>query len=44
MIGTTSSSFGYHRPAENGRDIGWYGTLGLLLACVGVLIASGFMG
>jgi hypothetical protein len=44
MTGTTHSSFESFLPAESGRDVSWYGTLGLLAACIGVLIAAGFMG
>jgi hypothetical protein len=31
-------------PARSERDAGWYGTLGLLAACLGVLAAASFMG
>ena len=38
MTGTTSSSaFEYTRPVQGGRDASWYGTLGLLAACLVVL-------
>jgi hypothetical protein len=45
MTGTTySSTFDYPRPVQGGRDASWYGTLGVLAACLGVLIAAFFMG
>ncbi|MHB1561469.1 MAG: hypothetical protein ACYC61_28810 [Isosphaeraceae bacterium] len=39
-----SSSFGLYRPAQSDSDATWYGTLGILVACVGLLIVSGIMG
>lgn len=39
-----SSSFGLDRPAQSGRDASWYGTLGILVACLGLLIVSGIVG
>lgn len=46
MTGTTYSSSDsfYFRPVQGGRDVSWYGTLGLLAACVGLLVAVGLMG
>jgi len=45
MTGTTySSTFDYPRPAQGGRDASWYGTLGVLIACLGVLVAAFFVG
>jgi hypothetical protein len=45
MIGTTqTSAFGYSRPAQGGRDVSWYGTLGVLAASIGVLVAAFFGG
>jgi hypothetical protein len=44
MTGTTHSSYEYVRPVDSGHDASWYGTLGLLAACIGVLIAGAFMG
>ena len=44
MTGTTPSSFEYFRPVDNGHDLSWYGTLGLLVACIGVLVAASFVG
>lgn len=44
MTGTTSSSYEYLRPVDSGRDVTWYGTFGLLAACLGVLLAAGLMG
>jgi len=45
MTATTySSSFDDPRPAQNGRDASWYGTLGILAACIGVLVAASFVG
>jgi hypothetical protein len=41
---TTSSTFGNYQPVQGGRDASWYGTLGLLVACLGVLVAASFMG
>jgi hypothetical protein len=44
MAGTTSSpTFEYPRPAQHERDVTWYGTLGLLAACLG-LLATVFLG
>lgn len=39
-----SSSFGLYRAAHCDRDASWYGTLGILVACLGLLIVSGIMG
>ena len=44
MTGMTHSPYEYFRPVESGRDVSWYGTLGLLAACLGVLVAAGFLG
>jgi hypothetical protein len=44
MTGMTHSSYEYFRPAESARDVSWYGTLGLLAACLGVLVAAAFLG
>jgi hypothetical protein len=44
MTGTTHSSFEYFRPAESDRDVSWYGTLGLLAACIAMLIAATVLG
>jgi hypothetical protein len=45
MIGTTqTSAFEYSRPAQGGRDVSWYGTLGVLAASLGVLVAAFFGG
>jgi hypothetical protein len=44
MTGTTHSSVPNFRPADRGRDVSWYGTLGLLAACLGLLVAAGFVG
>jgi hypothetical protein len=45
MIGTTqTSAFEYPRPAQGGRDVSWYGTLGVLAASIGVLVAAFFGG
>ena len=46
MIGTTqtSAAFEYPRPAQGGRDVSWYGTLGVLAASIGVLVAAFFGG
>jgi hypothetical protein len=45
MTGTTySSTFDYPRPVQSGRDAGWYGTLAVLAACLGVLVAACFVG
>jgi hypothetical protein len=44
MTATTSTStFEYTRPARRERDVTWYGTLGLLAACLG-LLATVFFG
>jgi hypothetical protein len=40
---TTSSTFGHSRPVQGGRDVSWYGTLGILAACLGVLAAAFFV-
>ena len=40
---TTPSTFGSYRPVQGGRDASWYGTLGILAACLGVLIAASFV-
>ncbi len=39
-----SSSFGLYQPAQGGHDTSWYGTLGILVACLGLLIVSGIVG
>jgi hypothetical protein len=45
MTGTTySSTFDYPRPVQGGRDASWYGTLAILAACLGVLVAAFFVG
>jgi hypothetical protein len=45
MIGTTQiSAYEYPRSEKGGRDLSWYGTLGVLAASVGVLIAAFFGG
>ncbi len=45
MTGTTSSSaFGYPRPLQGDRDASWYGTLGLLAACLVLLASVSFIG
>jgi hypothetical protein len=44
MTGTTHSNFEYFRPVESGHDVSWYGTLGLLAACLGMLVAVSFLG
>ena len=44
MTGMTHSSYESIRPAESGHDVSWYGTLGLLAACLGLLVAAGFLG
>jgi hypothetical protein len=44
MTGMTHSSFESIRRVESGRDVSWYGTLALLAACLGVLVAAGFLG
>ncbi len=45
MASTTSSStFEYPRPAQCERDVTWYGTLGLLAACLGLLATLSFGG
>jgi hypothetical protein len=44
MTGTNLPSFDFYRPIDSSRDASWYGTLGVIVACLGVLIASGFMG
>lgn len=48
MTGTTYSSSDsfYTRPVQSqgARDVSWYGTLGLLAACVGLLIAVSLVG
>jgi hypothetical protein len=41
MIGTTqTSAFEYPGSAQGGRDVSWYGTLGVLAAAIGVLVAA----
>ncbi len=45
MTGMThSSTFHYTRPVQSERDAGWYGTLAVLAACLGVLVAAFFVG
>ena len=45
MTGTMSSStFEYPRPAQRERDVTWYGTLGLIAACLGLLATVSFGG
>jgi hypothetical protein len=45
MIGTTqTSAFGYSRSTQGGHDVSWYGTLGVLAASIGVLVAALFGG
>ncbi len=45
MIGTTqTSAFEYYRPVQHGHDVSWYGTLGVLAASIGVLVAAFFAG
>jgi hypothetical protein len=46
MTGTTFSSSDsfYVRPVQSDRDVSWYGTLGLLVACIGLLVAVGLVG
>lgn len=39
-----SSTFGLYRPEPASRDATWYGTLGILAACLGLLVVSGIMG
>jgi hypothetical protein len=40
MIGTTkSTAFAYPAPYRGDRDASWYGTLGVLVACLGVMVA-----
>jgi hypothetical protein len=42
MTATTRSSIATFRAAMSGRDLSWYGTLGLVAACLGLLAATGF--
>ena len=45
MTGTThSSAFQSLRPVQDERDASWYGTLGLLVACLGLLAGAFFVG
>jgi hypothetical protein len=45
MIGTTqTSAFEFPRTVQGGRDVSWYGTLGVLAASIGVLVAAFFGG
>jgi hypothetical protein len=45
MTGTTASTaFDYPRPVQGGRDASWYGTLGLLAACLVLLASIPFIG
>jgi hypothetical protein len=45
MIGTTqTSAYEYPRPMQDRRDVSWYGTLGVLAASLGVLVAAFFGG
>lgn len=39
---TSRSTFAYPRPAQGDRGLTWYGTLGLLVACLGLLAAVSF--
>jgi len=41
---TTSSSLGNPRPVRGGRDASWYGTLGILTACLVLLATVSFGG
>lgn len=43
-VTTFSSTFDNPRPVESRRDVSWYGTLGVLAACVAVLAAAFFIG
>jgi hypothetical protein len=40
----SSSTLEYPRPARRERDVTWYGTLGLLAACLGLLATVSFGG
>ncbi len=45
MIGTTQTpTFEYPRPMQDTSDVSWYGTLGVLAASLGVLVAAFFGG
>jgi hypothetical protein len=45
MTGTThSSTIDSLRPVRRERDASWYGTIGLLAACLGMLALASFMG
>jgi hypothetical protein len=42
MTGMIHSSLESFRVAASGRDLSWYGTLGLVAACLAMLAAAGF--
>jgi len=45
MIDTTKSLVsGYPVPLRIAGDLSWYGTLGMLAACLGLLVTSFFAG
>ena len=41
---TSRSTFAYPQPAQGDRGVTWYGTLGLLIACLGLLATVSFAG
>lgn len=41
---TSRSTFAYPRPAQGDLRVTWYGTLGLLVACLGLLATVSFAG